>query len=93
MSEDTRYIIRIAAGAILYEYSYAPEPYCQYETTIIPLWTMVIVMSLGSVITWCLVGGTRLFEARGHCVKCGYDLAGIDGPCPECGTNQSPLAK
>ena len=27
----------------------------------------------------------RLRARRGRCPKCNYDLAGLDGPCPECG--------
>jgi len=42
-----------------------------------------------------LVGGRTYYRYRrrrssrlhGHCVKCGYDLAGnLSGRCPECGT-------
>jgi len=28
----------------------------------------------------------RLRAARGQCRACGYDLGGVPGPCPECGT-------
>jgi hypothetical protein len=27
----------------------------------------------------------RLRARRGRCPKCNYDLAGLAGPCPECG--------
>ena len=27
----------------------------------------------------------RLRARRGRCPKCNYDLAGLEGPCPECG--------
>ncbi|MFG0284780.1 MAG: hypothetical protein ACF8R7_10205, partial [Phycisphaerales bacterium JB039] len=31
----------------------------------------------------------RLRARRGRCPKCNYDLAGLAGPCPECGTERA----
>lgn len=46
-----------------------------------PIWVFALPFAANAV--W-------LFRHRhkppGHCPACGYDLAGIDGPCPECGS-------
>lgn len=31
------------------------------------------------------VGGRVVRARRGGCIRCGYDLTGLTGPCPECG--------
>ena len=38
--------------------------------------------------TW-LSGRTSRSRALGHCRTCGYDLTGIEGVCPECGSGQA----
>lgn len=56
-------------------------------SVIIPMW----IPLGGSIIPTALVPvamalRARRRAARGHCRACGYDLGGVAGPCPECGT-------
>ena len=46
----------------------------------LPLWTV------GGLLLWW-ARWSRIRAMRGLCLKCGYDLAGLDAgaPCPECG--------
>lgn len=50
----------------------------------IPLWAIAVPFVLGAV--WFFWRGRR--PLPGHCRKCGYDLTGITGPCPECGLEE-----
>lgn len=38
------------------------------------------------------INARRRLPAPGHCTRCGYNLAGIAGPCPECGQAEIPAA-
>lgn len=45
-----------------------------------------LLLARGSL--WLLLGGRRRSRMRqGLCGRCGYDLTGVDGVCPECGTS------
>lgn len=50
----------------------------------LPLWTV------GGLLLWW-ARWSRIRAMRGLCLKCGYDLAGLDAgaPCPECGGGRS----
>lgn len=49
---------------------------------IIPLWAPLVAVLLPTALAW----RRHLRRPPGHCLKCGYDLAGIAaGVCPECG--------
>ena len=49
----------------------------------VPLWLPFLVVAIPSVIVWWRSRRAR----RGHCERCGYNLAGnVSGICPECGT-------
>lgn len=56
-----------------------------------PIWPgfAVNTLAFGSVVflAWSAPGAIRrrMRGRRGSCVRCGYDLGGISGPCPECG--------
>jgi hypothetical protein len=47
----------------------------------IPLWPIVVLSGGGAAALWLRSRPLR----AGLCQKCGYDLRGIDGVCPECG--------
>lgn len=51
------------------------------RVVVIPFW--LVLAGLGPATGWLfLIDG----PSSGHCLRCGYDLAGIRGPaCPECG--------
>jgi hypothetical protein len=46
----------------------------------VPFW--ILVVGVGGLAAWLWWG--RWF-GRGCCRKCGYDLRGLTGVCPECG--------
>lgn len=48
------------------------------------------LLLLGPLIAWRLWRRSRRVS-EGHCERCGYDLVGIDGPCPECGASRDRL--
>jgi hypothetical protein len=52
----------------------------------VPHW-IFLPLGLWPVIGWCVRRG-RIWRRsrRGCCLTCGYDLRGIAGRCPECGT-------
>jgi hypothetical protein len=53
----------------------------------IPLWP---VLAAGGLAAWWVRRRHRARLRRGGCLKCGYDLGGLDVPrCPECGTTRS----
>jgi len=47
---------------------------------LLPMWMIAVPLILASA--WLHWRSRR--PLVGHC-RCGYDLAGIEGPCPECG--------
>ena len=60
--------------------------------------TLFYAAFIGISITGALAGRRVIRRARGHCIKCGYDLRGASGGggggvCPECGASgRSPRA-
>ena len=50
-----------------------------------PIWTIGTCAGVGLLGAWYLGRRDRLWARAGQCGRCGYDLTGIDGPCPECG--------
>lgn len=65
-----------------------PDPRNPWHRTImIPLWAPLLILLGASASLWWWDGRLVRAAARGLCVRCGYDLSGIEGPvCPECGT-------
>ena len=51
--------------------------------------TLALILILCPLVHIAVVNGRRLMRRKkGHCLKCGYDLAGnVSGVCPECGTD------
>jgi hypothetical protein len=56
----------------------------------IPLWAIALFFASYPIVTlykWKFVKNS----CSGHCLKCGYNLAGLTEPrCPECGTRFAP---
>ena len=46
------------------------------------------LLSLGVLFAWRLWRRSHR-TGEGHWEQCGYDLVGIEGPCPECGASLS----
>jgi hypothetical protein len=67
-----------------------PEPvrFNYHEETqalVVPYWFFVVVCSALPVVGLRRVILRRRRKHRGACVRCGYDLRGTPGKCPECG--------
>ena len=59
------------------------RPYWSMKSGIatIPIWWLIFLFaSMAAILFW-----RARRQPPGYCLKCGYDLAGITGPCPECG--------
>lgn len=63
-----------------------------YIVPLRPMWfgmlantVVYAALALGLMAAWRLWRRCRRSK-KGHCANCGYDLVGIEGPCPECGT-------
>ena len=50
-----------------------------------PLWMPATASGAVLVGLWVVGVHQRRRAMAGHCNRCGYDLSGIIGPCPECG--------
>lgn len=57
----------------------------------VPVWWAVVVVGVATMFAWgwplMLLPSRRRAarRAQGLCGRCGYDLRGVDGVCPECG--------
>ena len=49
---------------------------------VVPLWIPAVVSASILSVPWTWKRRSHI----GHCPTCGYDLTGIDGVCPECGS-------
>jgi hypothetical protein len=60
---------------------------------VLPLWIPAAgaALTLGAVSFVSRRERTR--AGAGHCSFCAYDLSGITGPCPECGSEREPDAR
>lgn len=69
-----------------------PSPCLPYK----PVWSGLLIDTVLFAVAWLGAGfGARAARerwrvSRGHCPCCGYDLLGIEGPCPECGKGRLP---
>ena len=52
---------------------------------VLPLWMPATASGAVLVGLWVVGVHQRRRAMAGHCNRCGYDLSGIIGPCPECG--------
>jgi hypothetical protein len=65
--------------------SWLSEP-PSFHSIEIPLWIVLVLMSLPTCLAWWGWARARWRARIGKCRGCGYDLAGIStGVCPECG--------
>jgi hypothetical protein len=55
---------------------------------VVPLWIPVAFSAVGLSRGLVLERRPRKLAMLGHCRACGYDLTGITGPCPECGSER-----
>jgi hypothetical protein len=70
----------------------APPPGSQLNIRwqlILPLYPFFLALGIPSALMVRTEWKSRRHAREGNCRKCGYDLAGISGPCPECGTSQA----
>ncbi len=58
-----------------------PHPSSMIFTLLIPLWALAL--AFGAPAAWLWAKRRRLLPT--DCQKCGYDLRGLAGKCPECG--------
>ncbi len=61
-----------------------------------PLWiplAIAFTMLTISARPWFLRARTASRLRRGRCTACGYDLTGLTGRCPECGTSMSRVVR
>lgn len=59
---------------------------------VLPLWLPLMASATALWLLWRVGFERRQLALVGRCSGCGYDLAGITGPCPECGTEQERKA-
>lgn len=52
---------------------------------VLPLWLAMMVAATVLWGMWRFGLEERRRAMVGQCIRCGYDLAGIEGVCPECG--------
>jgi len=67
--------------------SVAPGPFGRGPTWQVPLWLILLIVSLPTMIVFLLDRRPRF--PSGCCQKCGYNLRGnVSGQCPKCGTER-----
>ncbi|MFT3683796.1 MAG: hypothetical protein QM783_02530 [Phycisphaerales bacterium] len=59
----------------------------------IPHWLALIVVLLPGTLVLAVMGWRRIRRKPGRCTSCGYDLRGVSGVCPECGTAQPAVSR
>lgn len=55
---------------------------------VLPLWLTFMLAAVALWAAWRFGLERRQAALVGRCVGCGYDLTGIDGVCPECGSER-----
>jgi hypothetical protein len=53
---------------------------------IVPHWFLAASAAMLTAGSHLLVLRQRRLDSEGCCARCGYDLSGLSGACPECGT-------
>ncbi len=53
---------------------------------IVPHWLLAACAAMLTAGSHLLVLRQRRLDSEGCCAQCGYDLSGLSGACPECGT-------
>jgi len=59
---------------------------------VLPLWIPTAAATSAHVATYFVSRRSRRWRCAGRCSACGYDLTGITGPCPECGSERETEA-
>jgi hypothetical protein len=65
----------------------------QARLVAIPIWWAAVLVGVPSMLAWGLPMRALPWRrraarrAQGLCGRCGYDMAGIEGACPECGAS------
>jgi hypothetical protein len=67
-----------------------PEPVVykyrqEQRALVVPYWFIVLACSVLPMLGLRRLIRTRSRRRRGACLRCGYDLRGTPGKCPECG--------
>ena len=62
-----------------------------YREAAIPLWSVVLVLSLQAAAALRHARRRRRRALLGLCRRCGYDLRATPGRCPECGAVSAPV--
>lgn len=57
-----------------------------------PHWVLLLAVAAPGVVVLGAVAWRRLRRRPGHCRVCGYNLVGVSGVCPECGTGRGERA-
>jgi len=69
-----------------------PMPCLPYK----PVWSGLLIDTAVFAVAWLVTGAVfdaarrRWRLSQGQCPRCGYDLLGIEGICPECGKGRLP---